>query len=134
VIQDDTMMLEWLGLAAGCALGGMARVFVSRLVGERGLQMPWNTLVVNASGALLIGLLAGGLSGSATSAASPLGLALGIGFLGSYTTVSTFSLQTLALLQAGHRRAALGNIALSLALCLPAAGVGMAVAQLLSAQ
>src|SRR3546814_17837978 len=52
------------------------------------------------------------------------------GLLGSYTTVSSFSLQTLALAREGEWLRAAGNIVLSLALCLGAAALGMAAAQI----
>ena len=94
---------------------------VARKLGER---FPWGTLVVNASGALLIGIVAAPLLHGAgeVSLAWQLG---GAGFLGSYTTVSSFSLQTLALLHDRAWRRAAANIVLSLGLCLSAAGTGL---------
>lgn len=110
----------------GSALGGMARFGLSGFVGRRvGETFPWGTLAVNVSGTLLIGFaVAVTAAGAAGHAAALWHLAV-IGFLGSYTTVSSFSLQTLALAQAGEGRRALANVVLSLGLCLAAAGVGM---------
>lgn len=120
-------MPDLLGLMLGCALGGMARVYVASAVGlATPAHFPWNTLVVNASGALLLGLLAGYLlTGNAVLSGHPGWQALGIGLLGSYTTVSSFSLQTLTLMRTGRSRAALANIALSVGLCLPAVAIGV---------
>lgn len=120
-------MPELLGLMLGCALGGMARVYVANVVGRAmPSQFPWNTLVVNTSGALLLGLLAGYLlSGVEVLSEHAAWQALGIGLLGSYTTVSSFSLQTLTLLRTGHSRAALANVGLSVGLCLPAVAIGL---------
>jgi len=120
-------MPELLGLMLGCALGGMARVYVANVIGRTmPSHFPWNTLVVNASGALLLGLLAGYLlSANAVLSEHAGWQALGIGLLGSYTTVSSFSLQTLTLLRTGHSRAALANVALSVGLCLPAVAIGL---------
>lgn len=120
-------MPHWLGLMLGCALGGMARVHVATVVGRTlPPDLPWGTLVVNASGALLLGLLAGYLlTGNAPLSGHPAWQALGIGLLGSYTTVSSFSLQTLTLFRTGHAHTALANIALSVGLCLPAVAIGL---------
>jgi fluoride exporter len=83
--------------------------------------------MVNVSGTLCIGGLAGVLllraqDGIGTS----LWAALVMGLLGSYTTVSSFSLQTLLLARSGEWRRALANVLLSLSLCLAAAALGLA--------
>ncbi len=112
----------WLWVMLGSALGGSVRFLVSGLVARRiGETFPWGTVTVNVTGSLLIGLVAGsGVLGD--------GLAwqfAAVGFLGSYTTVSSFSLQTLALARENAFRRALANIALSLLSCLLAAGAGL---------
>lgn len=119
-----------LVVAIGGALGAVARFWLSGMVGRRiGETFPWGTLVVNVSGAGMVGFLAGAL-GTPSPGTSPsmLWLALVTGVLGSYTTVSSFSLQTLNLLRVGERRHALGNILASLVLCLVAAASGFALA------
>lgn len=126
-----TLEVGWLiaWVAAGSALGGLARFFVSGLVARTvGETFPWGTLVVNITGAFAIGVLAvlarhQGLS--SLPSAWPLAVT---GFLGSYTTVSSFSLQTLTLAREGEWLRATGNIVLSLALCLGAAALGMVAA------
>jgi len=117
--------LAWVML--GCALGGMARLWVSNIVGHRlGEAFPWETMVVNVTGAFVIGIIAAvAASGEGWLIAPTIWLFAGIGFLGSYTTVSAFSLQTLFLMQGGQRWQAAGNVALSLGLCLPAAALGL---------
>ena len=112
--------MEVIAVAVGSALGGMARFGLSGIVGRRiGETFPWGTLVVNTSGALLLGLVAG------VPGDGHLGQFVVAGFLGSYTTVSSFSLQTLTLAQAGARRQAVANIAFSLGGCLAAAALGL---------
>jgi CrcB protein len=120
-----------LWVTAGSALGGMARFFVSGAVGRRiGETFPWGTMTVNVSGAFVIGLL------WAAAGTYPLGEAYwqfaAVGFLGSYTTVSSLSLQTLALARDGEGLQATGNVIATLALGLGAvaAGYGMASAAL----
>ena len=111
-------------LAVGGALGGMARFFVSGVVARRlGETFPWGTMAVNVTGALAIGVLAAlFLTPEARAVTNlPAWAGLVLGFLGSYTTVSSFSLQTLALARNGEAGRALANVALSLGLCLAAA-------------
>ncbi|MFN3347993.1 fluoride efflux transporter CrcB [Pseudorhodoplanes sp.] len=117
--------LFWVML--GCAAGGMSRYFVSGFMARRiGETFPWGTLVVNVSGAFAIGMVAASasLSQGLFSDISLWRLVV-IGFLGSYTTVSSFSLQTLMLLRDGEAARAAGNIGLSLGLCLPVVVLGM---------
>ncbi|MDR6991977.1 MULTISPECIES: fluoride efflux transporter CrcB [Luteimonas] len=119
--------LQLMGVAIGGALGGAARFWLSGLVARRiGETFPWGTLVVNLSGAFAIGVLAALLTdrpGHAVLHAS-LWTGLVIGVLGSYTTVSSFSLQTLALLRDGEYARAVGNVAASLIGCLAAVSAG----------
>jgi fluoride exporter len=109
----------------GAAAGGVLRYFVSGFVGRRiGEAFPWGTLVVNVTGAFAIGVMAALVRGPISDA----WLFGATGLLGAYTTVSSFSLQTLALAREGEARQAFNNVALSLALCLAAAGLGYALA------
>jgi fluoride exporter len=118
--------VELIAVLAGSALGGMARFALSNAVTRQlGERFPWGTLAVNLSGALLIGILAGAVLGQADAATGDLGWHLAVvGFLGSYTTVSSFSLQTLAFMHDRKWRAAGLNIALSLGLCIGLAALG----------
>ena len=114
-------------IALGGFVGGLTRYWLSGAVGRAfGEAFPWGILIVNVSGALCIGVLAGLLlpSGDLQGDAASLWAALVVGVLGSYTTVSSFSLQTLAFLRAGDSRRALANVVLSVALCLGAAALG----------
>jgi CrcB protein len=120
--------LFWLAL--GCAAGGMARHWLSGIPGRAAASVfPWATLAVNASGALGIGVLAGAAAAGHPWFSGPgAWRVLAVGFLGSYTTVSSFSLQTLVLAQTGARGRAAGNVVLSLGLCLGlVAGAALAV-------
>ncbi len=116
-----TLML----VALGGALGSGARVLVAQAVTDRlGDAFPWGTLVVNVSGALMIGallpLLAGMHGMTADGPVSPGAALMIVGIVGSYTTVSSFSLQTLALIEEGAWRAVIGNVLGSVVLCLGA--------------
>lgn len=117
-----------LAIAAGGALGAVARLWVSdRITRRHAGEFPWGTLLVNLSGAFAIGLLAGWRGIPHPGAIDDLAWAgLVVGLLGSYTTVSTFALQTLQLAGSGRGGVALGNIAASVAGCLLFAVMGLA--------
>ena len=110
----------------GGFLGGLARFFVSGVVGRRfGETFPWGTLVVNVTGDLAIGALAGLARSAGGIYATELFRDFAIvGVLGGYTTVSSFSLQTLNLALAGEASRAVLNIVLSAVLCVAAVGCG----------
>jgi len=111
----------------GGGLGGIARFWVSGVVARAyGETFPWGTLTVNVTGAAAIGVLAALLLApdAHPGPTSPLWAGLVSGVLGSYTTVSSFSLQTLALVRNGEPIRAALNITGSLVLCLGAAAVG----------
>jgi CrcB protein len=122
-----------IAVVLGSILGGAARYFVSGAVARSvGETFPWGTLIINVSGALLIGIF-GGLARDSTSilAQPDVWLLAVTGFLGCYTTVSSFSLQTLSLARDSQMPRALGYIVLSVALSLAAAATGFALADLM---
>ncbi|WGI24564.1 fluoride efflux transporter CrcB [Halomonas alkaliantarctica] len=110
-------------VALGGALGGMSRFAVSNLLARSlGKAFPWGTLAVNASGAFLAGWLLGSLG--IASAPSPLWLFTVAGLLGGYTTVSSFSLQTIELWQGGQQFRAGVNVGTTLLLGLAMVTLG----------
>ncbi len=115
----------------GSALGGVARFLLSACIGRLLKEtFPWGTLVVNITGALMIGILLGMLGkGILTMEGISLGAVTALGFLGGYTTFSTLSLQTLYLTQEVGLKQAGGYVLLSLILGLTAVftGYGMGV-------
>lgn len=119
-------LIPFLLVLAGGVFGGMARFFVSGVVGRWiGQTFPWGTFAVNVSGCLLIGILAAGLPKS--SADLPPELVrefLLMGVLGGYTTVSSFTLQTINLIEDGEAVQAVFNVLGSAASCLVAVGSG----------
>lgn len=121
-------MTKLLMVALGSALGGMARFWLADFVGRRaGSLFPWGTLSVNASGALLIGILAGTARATWPELQPVVATFVLAGFMGSYTTVSTFSLDTLSLAHRGAWARAAANAGLSLGLCLGGVTLGYVV-------
>jgi CrcB protein len=111
--------LAWLGVGLLGGAGAVARFLLDGYVGERlGGGFPWGTFAVNVSGALALGLLTGlVLHGDAL-------VVLGGGALGSYTTFSTWMLETDRSVEAGQTLAAVVNVALTLLVGLGAAELG----------
>ncbi|NEW89419.1 fluoride efflux transporter CrcB [Rhodopseudomonas sp. WA056] len=122
--MDIVYGMIWV--AFGSMFGGIARFGISGLVARSiGETFPWGTLTVNTSGALAIGVF-GGLasSGQGVFSEHTSWLLVVTGFLGCYTTVSSFSLQTLSLARDGDLRRAAGNVLMSLILCPGLAATG----------
>ena len=123
--MDTINGVMWVAL--GSVLGGTARFWLSGFVARRvGETFPWGTMVVNVSGAFLLGILAASAASDGIFATVKPWQFAAIGILGAYTTVSSFSLQTLALARDGEMMRAAGNMVLSLSLCLLAVTGGFA--------
>jgi len=98
----------------GGMVGAPTRYLTDLLVQSRhDSRMPWGTFTVNIAGSFVLGLMAG-LS-SAGHAPSWVETLVGTGFCGALTTFSTFSFETVRLVEGGHRLTALLNVVLSLA-------------------
>jgi len=120
------MIGGFISVALGSVLGAVARYFVSGFVARRaGETFPYGTLLINVSGAFVIGIFGDLAQDNASLFAEPdPWLFAGTGFLGAYTTVSSFSLQTLSLARDGEGTRAALYIVLSVALSLMAAWLG----------
>jgi fluoride exporter len=118
-----------ISVILGSALGGMARYFISGFVARRvGETFPWGTLIINVSGAFLIGIFGALAEDNTSFLAMPDAWLFAVtGFLGCYTTVSSFSLQTLSLARNGEGGPAASYVVVSVALCLAAAALGFAL-------
>ncbi len=120
-------MTQSLAIAVGGALGALLRYWVSVAAHAAwGAGFPYGTLVANALGSLVMGALSVLLL-DRIPAGPELRAGLLVGVLGAFTTFSTFSLETLHLLESGARLRAFGNIALNLGLCLLAVWLGVAM-------
>jgi CrcB protein len=96
--------LVWTAFVAAGALGAVARNVVDVAVHQRlDRSFPWGILVVNASGALVLGVITG-LARYHGFAATPT-IVLGTGFCGAYTTFSTFTFETIRLAEDTPQRA-----------------------------
>lgn len=121
--------LFWLAIAVGGALGSVARFAMSHQVyGLFGRDFAWGTLSVNVLGSFIMGLAAV-LLVDKLGASNEWRAFVMVGFLGAFTTFSTFSYETLGYIQVGEINKAFLNIAVSLITCLVAVWVGMLLAK-----
>ena len=119
-----------LWVALGGAIGSLGRYWCSGLVARWvGETFPWGTLFVNVVGSFLIGLVftVTGPDGRILVGTGPRQFML-VGVFGGFTTFSSFSLQTLNLMQDGEWLWAAGNIAISVSLCLLGVWLGHSLA------
>jgi len=108
----------------GGAVGAVARYLVARVAAASlGPAFPYGTLTVNLVGSLILGLLAGFAIGRVTVPA-PIRLLVGVGFCGSFTTFSTFAVETLT---QQSLRLAIVNLVVNNAASIGAAAIGLSV-------
>lgn len=125
--ETSNDMNQLIAIAVGGAVGAVLRFGVSTATYNiLGRSFPFGTLMVNVLGSVLMGVLYV-LFIDRLNIAPEWRAAVLIGLLGSFTTFSTFSLETLNLLENGAPVKALLNIMLSVALCLAAAWLGLAL-------
>ena len=119
-----------IGLLAAVALGGFvgapSRYLLDRAINRRvESDLPWGTFLINVTGSFLLGLLTGLSLGKHLPAMTE--ALLGTGFCGAYTTFSTFTFETVHLLEVGQVLDAVLNVTVSTAVGLVGAGLGLAL-------
>ncbi len=118
-------MNQLLAIAAGGAIGSVLRFLMSSGVyAVAGRGFPYGTLAVNVVGSLLMGLLTVVLI-ERMSLGPEWRAAILIGVLGGFTTFSSFSIETLNLIEAGAHAKAIANVLLSVVVCVGATWVGV---------
>ena len=114
----------------GGFLGANARFLLSRWIGQLvDTPFPLGTFVINMSGSFLLGALGALLAQKMSPNSDAIRLALGVGFLGAFTTYSTFEFETHALFEDGSWLLATTNMVASLFLGLVAVRTGIVVAR-----
>jgi CrcB protein len=119
-------MVLWVAL--GSALGGAFRYLLSGWIQQHQAGFPWSTVVINVTGSLLLGII---MRFALAGAVRPeLRAFLAIGFCGGYTTFSTFSFETMALIRDGHAGRAATYVLASVVLSIGAVFAGYASARM----
>ena len=118
-----------LAIAVGGAAGSVARWAIGTLSAPDA-TFPWTTLAVNVGGSLLLGVLLGASLVATAPAESR--LALTVGFCGGFTTFSTFSAESLRMIEAGAWGRAAAYVSLSVVLSIAAMATGIALGRALS--
>jgi CrcB protein len=112
----------------GGALGAMLRFGAGRLIGTIWpTNFPLATLLINIVGSVLMGLFAGVLTKFLPSWGEAGRLFLAVGVLGGFTTFSSFSLETVALIERGEMVSAVAYVLLSVVVCLLGLYLGLLV-------
>jgi CrcB protein len=127
--------VNYLLVAIGSAVGGVARWTVGGWVqrasgGAPGAAFPVGTLLVNVTGSFILGVLAVSMARETPGQESVTRLLLAVGFCGGYTTFSTFSLETVALMESRGWGVAAVNVLASVVLGLAGLGVGLLVGRM----
>jgi CrcB protein len=128
------MWISSIWIALGGAIGSVLRFWLAEAAALAfGNEFPWGTVIANITGCFVIGFVATltGPEGRVFAGTAARQFIM-IGICGGYTTFSSFSLQTLTMLQAGDGAKAAVNVGASIVLCLLAVWVGHAVAAMLN--
>lgn len=121
------MQFFYIGVLGAC--GCLSRYLVSGWVlRATGTALPFGTLAVNVIGSFLLGLIMVG-SQQSTLLSPEVRLGITVGFMGGFTTFSTFSYETIRLLEEGSFASAGANILLNVLVCVCAAALGVFVAR-----
>ena len=125
------MTAQLAAVAIGGACGAVMRwLMASGIQRMAGGAFPWGTFAVNAIGSFLLGFLFVWLI-ERSSVSELVRLALTVGFLGAFTTFSTYSLESIRLLQEGALALALGNVIGQVVVCLTLTWLGIQIARTL---
>jgi CrcB protein len=125
-----TTLMPYLLVGVGGFVGANARFVVARIVGAMfETKFPLGTFVINVSGSFLLGILGTVVALKVMPTSESMRLALGVGFLGAYTTFSTFEFETHALFDDGSWLTATTNLFASLFIGLLAVRAGIVLAK-----
>lgn len=124
-------MRELMAVAAGGAVGASLRWLIAGAVQRMsGGPFPWGTFAVNAMGSFLLGFLFVYMI-ERSSAGELARLVITVGMLGAFTTFSTYSLESVRLLQAGAYALACANVVSQVVVCLTLTWLGVQLARLI---
>ena len=112
----NELAVKYFAVAVGGAAGAVGRFMMQTMLNQA--YLPWGTLICNVSGSLLAGIIAGGLYKSLPVVWST---GLVVGFLGAFTTMSSFAVESSQILQQGRLEAGIIYVAITTILSIVAA-------------
>lgn len=115
-------VLDFLRVGLGAAIGAMLRYGITLLIPTK--DFPWGTVIINLSGSFLLGVVA-----ALWAKEHPVRLLIGIGFLGGYTTYSTYALEIVQMFQKGQIWPAVANASLQAVGSILCCGLGFWLCQ-----
>ncbi|SIS54384.1 fluoride efflux transporter CrcB [Neptunomonas antarctica] len=118
-----------IAVATGGALGAVSRFWLAGMLNDKTDRLPIGTLTCNIAGSLIMGVLFVLIMEKARLSPELRPLLM-VGFLGAFTTFSSFSLETVALMQEGHIMSALVYVLLSVLMCIAALSAGIWITRL----
>lgn len=121
--------MHLISVAVGGALGALARYWFSGWLNSADAKLPWGTLGANVLGSFLMGVMFVLILEKAKLPPEMRPLLM-TGFLGAFTTFSTFSLETLTLIHEGHVIAAIFYVLLSVILCIAALALAVGLTRM----
>ncbi len=121
--------MHMVAIALGGALGALSRYWLSGVLNNATHKLPWGTLACNIIGSFLMGVCFVLILEKARLSPELRPLLM-VGFMGAFTTFSTFSLETVAMLQEGHVMSAAIYISFSVLLCIAALSAGLWITRL----
>lgn len=121
--------MHFVAIAIGGAFGALARYWMSGLLNNAEHNLPFGTLTCNVLGSFLMGVCFVLVLEKATLSSEMRPLLM-VGFMGAFTTFSTFSMETVAMIEQGHVMSALIYILLSVLLCIAALSAGLWITRL----
>jgi CrcB protein len=132
-LKEDTPLDKFFVVALGGAVGAVARYWIGGLVSSRWpVQFPLGTFVINVTGSFIIGCFLT-LASERLTLHPHWRLLIAVGFVGAYTTFSTFEYETLKLIEAGNVLNAFGNVVLSVAVGFMAVWLGVSAVRRMEA-
>lgn len=126
--SEEDGLLQLLLVGIGGCIGAIMRYSITRWLISTAVTFPFATLLVNVLGSFLLGLFATWIMHK-TAIEGELRLLIQVGLFGALTTFSTFSLDTLNLLNSGQLLKAMLNVLLNVTLCLVAVWLGSLLAR-----
>jgi CrcB protein len=124
-LSMNTMIIRYLAIAAAGSVGAVLRYVLANLIGRINIRFPLGTFIINITGSLFLGWFVA--YATRHNLSDNTRLAIGVGFVGAYTTFSTFMFESNRLVDEGASNMAMLNLVASLVVGIIAVRIGLAL-------